>query len=193
VRKLLNLQVFTASVLMTSGLLLSGCKSTPELTQANASTLIQAYYDQQPAEGMIISVNEMGLKQGLTAGYWKLTKVYPNKVWADYTLTDDGKKALALNGASTVIEWRPDTEGKGHFFVTTVATNHLKAKDVQAPEDDVVGVDTAKTAAFTQSVNMTGVPQPLQDIAHNPGNTISSRRHADFTYENGAWKVHSIH
>jgi hypothetical protein len=180
-------------MLMTSGLLLSGCKSTPELTQANASTLIQAYYDQQPAEGMIISVNEMGLKQGLTAGYWKLTKVYPNKVWADYTLTDDGKKALALNGARTVIEWRPDTEGKGHFFVTTVATNHLKAKDVQAPEVDVVGVDTAKTAAFTQSVNMTGVPQPLQDIAHNPGNTISSRRHADFTYVNGAWSVHSIH
>jgi hypothetical protein len=191
VRKLLNLQVFVTTALV-AGLSLSGCKSTPDLTQADASALIQAYYDQQPAEGMMVSVNEIGLKQGLTAGYWKLTKVYPNKLWADYTLTDDGKKALALNGASSVIEWRPDSEGKSHFFVTTVATNHLKAKDVQSPEDEV-GVATGKTAAFTQTVNFTGVPQPLQDIAHNPGNTISSRRHADFAFENGAWKVHSIH
>jgi hypothetical protein len=36
------------------------------------------------------------------------------------------------------------------------------------------------------------VPDPLQNIAHNPGNTLSSKRQADFSLEGGAWKLHSI-
>jgi len=195
VKKALNLQVVGTVLLMGAGLLwVAGCKSAPDLKQDDATKLIQAYYDGQPASGFIVNVNEMGLKQGLTANYWKLTKVYPNKLWADYTLTDEGKKLLSLNGGGDVIQWRPDSDGKGHFYATTLTSNHPKIKDVQDPQDDVVvGVDTAKTAAFTEAVNFTGVPQPLQDIAHNPGNTLSTRRHADFALDNGAWKVHAIH
>jgi len=33
----------------------------------------------------------------------------------------------------------------------------------------------------------------LQEIAHNPGNRLSTKRQADFTLEGGAWKLHSIH
>src|ERR1700686_4800349 len=116
-----NLGALGAMLLMGAGLWVSGCKSAPPLSQDDALKQIQAYYDQQPASSITINVNETGMKQGYAAKYWQLTKIYPNKLWADYTLTDDGKKALTLNGASTVIEWRPDTEGKGHFFVTTVA------------------------------------------------------------------------
>jgi hypothetical protein len=78
-------------------------------------------------------------------------------------------------------------------MVVTVAQNHFKAHDVLDPQDEVVpGVATAKSATFTESLNFDGVPQPLQDIAHNPGNKPSSKRHANFELDNGAWKLHSI-
>lgn len=189
-----TLQMMGALLLMGAGLGIAGCNSAPDLSQADAQKLIQAYYDQQPATTFIINVNQTGLKQGYDAKYWKLTKVYPNKRWADYDLTDDGKKILTLNGGGTTIQWRPDDDGRGHFYVTTVASNHPKIKEVGDPQDDVVvGVDKAKTAPFTEAVNFTGIPDPLQNIAHNPGNTLTTRRHADFAYEGGAWKVHGIH
>lgn len=188
------MQVMGALLLIGAGLGVAGCNSAPDLSQADAQKLIQTYYDQQPATTFIINVNQTGLKQGYDAKYWKLTKVYPNKRWADYDLTDDGKKILTLNGGGTTIQWRPDDDGRGHFYVTTVASNHPKIKEVGDPQDDVVvGVDKAKTAPFTEAVNFTGIPDPLQNIAHNPGNTLTSRRHADFAYEGGSWKVHGIH
>jgi len=172
---------------------MSGCGSTPDLTKATALALIQANYDQQPAKGVTIEVDQMGLKQGLAANYWKLTKIYPNNRWADYTLTDVGKKALTLDAGGDVIQWRPETGNESHFFVTTVAANHLKAKEVQDAQDEVVpGVSTAKSTVFTESVVLTNVPQPLQDMLHNPGNKPSSKRHADFALNGDAWSVHSI-
>ena len=176
-----------------AGLGMSGCGSTPDLTKATALALIQANYDQQPAKGVTIEVDQMGLKQGLAANYWKLTKIYPNNRWADYTLTDVGKKALTLDAGGDVIQWRPETGNESHFFVTTVAANHLKAKEVQDAQDEVVpGVSTAKSTVFTESVVLTNVPQPLQDMLHNPGNKPSSKRHADFALNGDAWSVHSI-
>jgi hypothetical protein len=78
--------------------------------------------------------------------------------------------------------------------MTTVAANHLKAHDLGDLQDEMVaGSDTAKGAKFTEGVNLTGVPDTLQEIAHNPGNKLSTRRQADFTLEGGAWKLHSIH
>jgi hypothetical protein len=56
-----------------AGLLLTGCKTAPELTQANAQALIQAKYDQTPAVGANIAVSELGLAQGVTAKYWART------------------------------------------------------------------------------------------------------------------------
>lgn len=180
-------------VLLGTGLWLGGCGSTPDLTKATALALVQAQYDQRPAAGINIKVDDMGLRQGLTAKYWKLTKIYPNNRWADYTLTDEGKKVLTLDAGGDVIQWRPEPGSEPHFFITTVATNHLKAKDVLDPQDEVVpGVSTAKTAAFTESLVLTGVPQPLQDMLHNPGNKPSSKRHVEFALNGDNWTVHSI-
>jgi hypothetical protein len=127
---------------------------------------------------------------GATAKYWDRTTVYPNKFWADFTLTADGKKALKLTGGGNVIQWRPEsTEDKGFsVIVVSVAANHLRAHDVKDPQDDAGG----KGASFTEAVNLDGVPGPLQDIAHNPGNQLSYKRQAEFALDGGAWKLVSI-
>lgn len=193
-KRALKFEVLCALLLMGAGWWLAGCKSTPDLSKADVQKLVQSYLDQQPPASFIINVNESGLKQGFDAKYWKLTKVYPNKKWADYDLTDDGKKVVTLNGGGTTIQWRPDDMGKGHFYVTTVATSHGKVKDVQDPQDDIVpGVDTAKSAVFIEDVDLAGLPDPLQQMAHNQGNVLSSKRHADFALEGGNWKVHDVH
>lgn len=180
-------RVFGACVLMGAGVLLSGCK--PDLTPASAQAMIQAEYDHRPPAGISITVDELGLKQGITANLWKLTKVYPNNRWADYTLTDAGKKALKLQTGGEVIQWRPELGGSFSFVVTSVATNHLRARDLKEIQDEVGG---SKGVEFSESVNLDGVPDALQEMAHHPGNKLSGKHQADFTLEGGAWKLKSI-
>jgi len=187
--------IFGASVFLGAGLLLTGCKSAPELTKANALALIQAKYDQTPAVGANITVDDLGMRQGAASKLWERTTIYPNKFWADFKLTPEGKKAVKLQDGSDTIKWRPDSLTDTHFsvIVVSVAANHLKAHDVADPQDEVVpGVSTAKGASFTEAVNLDGVPDSLQQIAHNPGNKLSTKRQADFSLENGAWVLHSI-
>ena len=190
-----KMKVLGGLAILGAGLLLNGCKHVPDFTAANAQALIQADYDSKQAAGALIKIDDRGLRQGLTANYWKLTKVYPNKMWADYTLTDDGKKVLTLQGGGDVIQWRPDqiASASPHFYVVTMAAKPFNAKDVQDPQDEVLpGVATAKSAVFNESVDLTGVPAALSEIAHNPGNTLSSKKTANFELANGAWKLHSI-
>jgi hypothetical protein len=189
------MRVLALVAILGAGLLVSGCKHAPELTAAGAQALIQTDYDSKSPAGALIKIDDLGLRQGLTAKYWNLTKVYPNKRWADYTLTEDGKKVLTLQGGGDVIQWRPSDLGGAstHFYVVTLAANHFKVKDVQDPQDEVVpGVPTAKIAKFTESVDLTGVPAVLAEMAHNPGNKLSSKKTANFELANGAWKLHSI-
>jgi hypothetical protein len=194
VKNVFKMQVLGVLAFLGAGLLLTGCKSAPPLTLSYAQALIQADYNNKPAAGAGILVDDLGLKQGLTAKYWKLSKVYPNNKWADYTLTDDGKKALTLQSGGDVIQWRPDIGGASpHFYAITVATNHFKVKDVQEPQDEVVpDVTTAKSAIFSESLDLTGVPEALVDMAHNPGNKLSSKKTANFELADGVWKLHSI-
>lgn len=192
-----SVKVFVLGTLgfLGAGLLLSGCKSAPELTKTDAQALIQAKYDQTPAAGANITVNELGLGQGVTAKYWARTKLYPNNFWADFTLTPEGKKVVKLSDGSDVIQWRPENEADKSFsvIVATVSANHLKAHDLKDIQDETLpGVATAKGVQFIEGVNLTGVPAALANIAHNPGNKLSTKRQADFSYENGAWKLHSI-
>lgn len=178
------------------GVALMGCSSAPDLTQETARTLIQGNYDSKPAVPIVIMVNRTGLKQGIDAKYWKLSKVYANNSWADYTLTPEGKQVLALQAGGDVIQWRPDQNGFAHFFVATVAATHPRAMNVEQVEDDVIpNVSKAKSAWYTEDANFTGVPQTLKEIALNPGNTntLSTRRQAEFALEGGAWKVFRIH
>jgi hypothetical protein len=193
VKSVLKLQLWGV-VIMGLGLAMTGCKSAPPLTQADAQKLIQAYYDQQPPVPVHVYVDYTGLKQGTDAKYWKVVKVFPaNKNWGDLDLTDDGKKVYKLDDGTTTIHWRPDEQNKGHFYVTTVQTNHPKVMEVSEPQDDVVpGVDTAKSCKFTEDANLDGMPNTVKQMAHDVGNTLTKRRTAEFALDNGAWKVHAI-
>ena len=176
-------------------MIVAGCKSVPDLTSAQAQQLIQAKYDQTPPTGATILVDDQGMGQGALAKLWNRTTIYPNRYWADFKLTDDGKKAVKLANGGDVIQWRPSSADDETYAltVTTVQANHLKARDIGPVQDETVpGVDTAKGADFTEGVDLTGVPPTLQDIAHNKGNRLGTKRHADFAYVNGAWTLHSI-
>jgi hypothetical protein len=191
VKNAVKMVVLGALAFLGAGMFLSGCKSAPDLTQANALALIQAKYDQTPAVAANITVDDLGIQQGFTAKYWERTKVYPNKYWADFTLTPEGKKALKLPGGGDVIQWRPENASDAHFsvIVVTAVANHLKAHDMTDLQDETGG---AKAADFIEGVSLDGVPDALQQIAHNPGNKLSSKRTADFVLDGGAWKLQSI-
>ena len=195
VRNNLQMQVLGAVALLGVGMVLGGCKSAPDLSQSQAQTLVQAYYDQQAPQPVSILVNNDGMVQGALAKYWNRTTIYPNKYWADFKLTDDGKKVVKLPAGGDKIEWRPSSlDDKDYTYrMVTVQANHLRARDVAAPQDEMLpGVDTAKGADFTEGVDLTGVPDTLQQIAHNPGNRLSAKRHADFALVNGAWTVKAV-
>ncbi len=189
----LNLNVVAVLAFAGLGLTLglAGCKSAPELTAAQAQALIQAKYDQTPPLGANITVDDLGMRMGATDKYWDRTTIYPNKFWADFKLTPDGKKAIKLADGGDTIKWRPDSPDDKTFsiVVVTTAANHLKARVDNDPQDEVGGT---KSVVFTESVNLDGVPGPLQDIAHNPGNKLSSKKTATFAVDGGAWKLVSI-
>jgi hypothetical protein len=190
-----TLQTLGTLALLTAGTLVTGCKSTPELTSTQAQALIQASYDQAAPTNATIVVNDLGMRQGVTAKYWTRTKAYPIPYWADFTLTPDGKQALKLSDGSDVIQWRPNSATDSRFSVSviTLAANHLKAHDVNNIQDETLaGVETAKGAEFIEGINLESVPLALQNIAHNPGNKLSKKRHADFSLEGGSWKLHGI-
>ncbi len=192
-KKLFQVCALGALAVAGAGLLATGCKSSPPLNKDTAQAVLQAYYDHQTPAGINITIDDTGLRQGITAGYWKLTKVYPNNRWADYTLTDDGKKALKLTGGGDVIQWRPEQGSPFTVVIITTAANPLKAVDLQDPQDETLpGVNVAKSVSYTEAVDFKGVPQPLQDIAHNPGNHLSSHRQADLSYDGMNWTVHGI-
>jgi hypothetical protein len=191
VRNVGKFGILGALAVVSVGALSIGCKSAPELTQADATSMIQANYAQsQPASSNIV-VDDLGMRQGLTAKYWEGVKKYPNGYWADFKLTPDGKKLVKLANGGDTIEWRPEGPNDPHYSVTllTVAANRPKIADIGGIEDN----GGEKSVAFSEDVNLDGLPNPLVGIAHNPGNTLSTRRHADFVLANGAWKLDSIH
>lgn len=190
-KQALNLKVLGVAAFLGAGLLLSGCKSTPELTATQALTLIQAKYNETPPSGASIAVNDLGMREGITAKYWDRTTIYPNKYWADFTLTAEGKKAVKLQNGGNVIQWRPQSASDANYsiVVVTAASNHRKPHDVTDIQDEA---GAGKSASFTESVDLTGVPDALQGIAHNPGNKLSTKRQAEFVLDGGAWKLKTI-
>jgi hypothetical protein len=187
----MKVQGLAFAALLGTGLFLGGCKSAPELTATQAQALIQAKYDADPAVPANITVDDLGMRQGVTAKYWDRSKAYPNKYWADFKLTDAGKKAVKLLNGGDTIEWRPQSQEDKTFSVVVqpVAANHLKAHDVKDPQDEAGGT---KSVSYTEAVSLDGVPAPLQEIAHNPGNRLSSTRTATFVVDGGAWKLQAI-
>lgn len=186
-----KLQALVALAFLGAGVMLAGCKSAPELSKDQALALIQAKYDSMPAAPVNISVNDMGMQEGVNAKYWVGMKRYPNGYWGDFQLTPEGKKMVTLAGGGDMILWRPEQPKDPRYMitVTTVANNHLKARDISDVQDDGGG---GKSATFTEEVNLTGVPDALQGIAHNPGNRLSQKRTAAFVLKDGAWALQSI-
>jgi hypothetical protein len=191
VKNVAKMNVLLALAIMAVGMAVAGCKSAPDLTQAQALAMIQAKYDATPPVGASVTVNNDGMVQGATAKYWSRTTIYPNKYWADFTLTPDGKKVLKLESGGDVIKWRPQspTDSSFSIAVETVQANHVKARDIKDIQD---GVGGSKTVTFTEAVDLTGVPDALVAIAHNPGNQLSVTRTANFAVTNGAWALQSI-
>lgn len=185
-----KLQIAGAMAVVSVGLILAGCKSAPPLTETQAQKLLQANYDQATPAPINITLGDPGVVQGVNDKYWNRTKVYPNGLWADFTLTPDGKKLISVPGGGDVIQWRPMTLGDKNYSVnvSTITATHLRALNVRNIQSEAVpGSSNGMGCDYDEVVNFTGVPAPLAAIAHNPGNQISIQRHADFALVNGAW------
>ncbi len=189
-KKLLKVCAFVA-LAASAWLPLTGCKSTPALSKDGAQALIQAQYDHQAPVSASIMVNDDGMKTGVTAKYWDRSKAYPNRFWADFKLTDAGKKAVKLPDGGDTIKWHPDsaTDTRYTILVNAAMANHLKATNLSDVQDEMAGT---KTVQFDEVTSVVGLPQPLQDMARESNTRVSQRRTATFALDNGAWKVQSI-
>jgi hypothetical protein len=176
--------------LVAAGVLAAGCKSAPELSQADALSMIQAKYAQTAPVAIDIVVTDRGMQQGVTAKYWTGVKRFPNGYWADFKLTDDGKKLIELPGGGDTIQWRPSGPADPHYSitVTTIATSQPKVSGVQ----DISDLGDGKVAKFTEAENLDALPAPLQEIAQDPGNELSAHKQANFALTNGAWTLQSL-
>ena len=185
-----ELQAFAVLVLMTAGGFLAGCKSAPDLTSDQAKTLIQAKYDQDPGFAYNISVDDRGMQLGVHANYWLGVKRYPNGYWGDFKLTDDGKKVVKLPNGGDVIQWRPEGPSDPHYSIVVVplALSHLKVRGVGGVEN----LGDTKTVNYMEDVDLTGMPDALQNLAHNAVNKLSTKRQATFVLTDGAWTLKSI-
>ena len=195
VRNAKKLYALSAVAVLAAGMFVAGCKSAPPLTAQQAQQMIQAKYNQQAPAGLSINLTDLGMRQGISAGYWKRTLKYPNNYWADFTLTPEGKKLVTLQGGGDVIQWRPmsPTDSKYSVTVTTVQKNRLNVLNVRnIASEELPGASKAMGADFDEVENFAGIPAPLAQIGHNPGNQLSTTRHADFALVDGAWKLQSI-
>ncbi len=190
VKNVVMMRALGALVLLGTGWWLAGCKSAPDLTQSQALAMIQAKYDQAPGVPFDILVDDRGMQQGVRAKYWVGTKQYPNGYWGDFKLTPDGEKVLKLPSGGDVIQWRPDgpTDSRYAIVVVPLAASHLKARDL----GEIENLGDNKTVMFIEDVNLDGMPDALQNIAHNPDNKLSTKRLATFVLVNGAWSLKSI-
>jgi hypothetical protein len=189
-----SLRLAAFAVLFFIAVMATGCK--PDLSNDQALALIQADYDHRAPAPMVLNLDQTGLQDGLTAKYWALSRLYPNnKLWADYTLTDEGKKLVKLASGKDVIEWRQDPKGDFQYEITTIAPLKLKAREVKEIRDEIVpGVKgPGKVVVFMETKDVTALPDALQAIArNNPKNKIAAKRQADMALENGAWVFHAM-
>jgi hypothetical protein len=183
-------RILAAMATLGAGLLASGCKQAPDLTQASATSMIQASYAQAVPVPATIVVGDLGMRQGIDAKYWQGIKRFPNGYWADFKLTDDGKKLVKLANGGDTITWRPDGPNDLRYSVTmtTVAAVPLKAEEVADVEDNGSG----KAVSFTEEVDVSGLPAQLQGIAQERRNSLTTRRRANFVLKNGAWALDSV-
>lgn len=185
-----KIQALAALVLLGAGGLLAGCKSAPDLTQDQAKAMIQAKYDKDPGTVFNIAVDDRGMQQGVHDNYWVGVKRYPNGYWGDFKLTPAGMKVVKLESGGDTILWHPDGPNQPNYTIVVVplVTCKLKTRNI----GDVQTVADTKTVTYIEDVDLSSLPAPLQDIAQNPGNKLSTSRVATFALVNGAWTLQSI-
>lgn len=185
-----KMQSFVALASLGMGLVVAGCKSAPELTQQQAQSLIQAKYDSMAGAPITINIDDRGMQQGVMAQYWTGLKRYPNGYWGDFKLTPAGDKAFKVDAGGEVIQWRPSSPQDPHYAitVTSLAQTHLKARGL----GDVQDSGANKQVSYSEDVDLSALPAPLQNIAHNPVNKLTTRRTAVFVLNNGTWALQSI-
>jgi hypothetical protein len=185
-----KMQALVAIALLSVGLVVAGCKSAPELTKQQAQSMIQAKYDSLQGQPVSITISDRGMQQGVTAGYWTGLKRYPNGYWGDFKLTPAGQKVLKLDAGGDVIQWRPLSPEDPHYAiaVTSLASVKLKADDL----NDIQDSGDNKTVSFNEQLDLAPLPAPLADMAHNPGNRLSTKKTATFVLNNGTWALDSI-
>lgn len=190
-KKVVKFHALMSLAVLGVGMMVAGCKSAPELPKEKAMAMIQAHYDALPPSGFEINVNNEGMVQGAAAKYWQRITIYPNKYWADFKLTDTGKKLIKLSSGNDMIQWRPSgpTDKDFSIVVTTTVLKHRRARDLHDIQD--VG-DKTKTVVFTEGVDSSDLPQPLVDIAHNPGNQLTTTRTATFVLDGDNWKLQTV-
>ncbi len=189
-KNVFKFQALAALVLLGASGLVAGCKSAPDLTQDQATAMIQAKYASNSGSAFNVVVNDRGMQQGVHAKYWLGVKRYPNGYWGDFKLTPDGAKVVKLPGGGDTIQWRPESPNDPNYSVTVVplATVKYKARDV----GNLQTLADNRTATFMEDADLSSLPADLQSIAQNPGNTLSTQRVATFTQVNGAWTLQSI-
>jgi hypothetical protein len=185
-----QIRMLAAAAALGAGLLTGGCKQAPDLTQAGATALIQANYAQAAPVPATIVIGDLGMRAGIDAKYWQGVKKYPNGYWADFKLTDNGKKLVKLASGGDTIAWRPDGPNDLRYgvTVTTVPTVPLKAQGIGEVEDDGGG----RSVAFTEAVDLSSLPAPMQGIAQDSANTLTAHRKASFVLKDGAWALDSV-
>jgi len=191
VKNVVKLHALMSVAILGVGMIVAGCKSAPELPKDKALSMIQEHYNAAAPSGFEIRINNDSMVQGAAAKLWQRTTIYPNKYWADFKLTDQGKKLVKLSSGTDVIQWRPSSPTDPDFgiIVTTLAANHRKARDLKDIQD--VGSKT-KTVEFTEGVDLSGMPDSLVAMAHTPGNQLSTTRTATFVLDNNDWKLQSV-
>jgi hypothetical protein len=190
VKKAAKIQALAVMVFLALVGFTAGCKSAPDLTQDQAKAMIQARYDKSPGTVFNIAVDDIGMQKGVNAKYWVGVKRYPNGYWGDFKLTPEGMKVLKLQNGGDTIQWHPDTPKAPEYSIVVVplALSKLKARSI----GDVQTVADTRTVTFMEDVDLSSLPAPLQDIAQNPFNQLSTQRMATFVLSNGAWTLQSI-
>jgi hypothetical protein len=190
VKNVVKIQTLAVLVLLGAGGFLAGCKSAPDLTEDQATAMIQAKYDKDPGTVFNIAVNDVGMQQGVHANYWLGVKRYPNGYWGDFKLTPEGMKVVKPQGGGDTIQWRPEGPNDPNYTIIVVPLVPSKLK-MRSPGDVQTIADT-RTVTYMEDVDLGNLPAPLQGLADNPANKLSTKRMATFTLANGAWTLQSI-
>lgn len=190
VKSALRIHALAVLALLSVGGFATGCKLAPDLTQDQAKAMLQAKYDKDSSTAFSIAVDDAGMQRGVDAKYWIGIRRYSNGYWGDFKLTPEGAKAVKLPNGGDVIQWRPDTPDDSNYMIVVVPIAPVKF-NVQNVGNVETIVDS-RTVSYTEDVDLSGLPAPLQNIAQNPGNQLHVRRIATFALANGAWTLQSM-